>query len=223
MKLLLLQPNLRFARIVENSLLKNKDTVDVAQTTGVVLNFLATKDYHGIILDSVVGKNDISAILEKIKIIKETLPVILLVNEENKSIYIEEFGSNIDSYIDTSIDEDGFLSTIRFITRREKKIQSDNVVCGNVTLNRSCYKISTSYGSTSVSQKEFLLLEILFENQGKYIPTEKLKSKIWEASPKSESNVVWTYFSYIRKKLVSIQANIEIKSTRFLGYTLITK
>ena len=223
MKLLLLQPNLRFARIVENSLLKNKDTVDVAQTTGVVLNFLATKDYHGIILDSVVGKNDISAILEKIKIIKETLPVILLVNEENKSIYIEEFGSNIDSYIDTSIDEDGFLSTIRFITRREKKIQSDSVVCGNVTLNKSCYKISTSYGSTSVSQKEFLLLEILFENQGKYIPTEKLKSKIWEASPKSESNVVWTYFSYIRKKLVSIQANIEIKSTRFLGYTLITK
>ena len=33
-------------------------------------------------------------------------------------------------------------------------------------------------------------------------------------------NVVWVYISYIRKKLQTLQANVEIKATRGVGYTL---
>ncbi len=221
MKLLLLDPSIKSAKNLQMILQKNKDIIDITQVKRIFLNFLSTKEYHGVMLNSTVATKDLIEIVNTIRDTKKSIPVILLVKEETQSFYKAEFGMNIDSYLDLHLDEDDFLSNIRLITRKERKLETEFIVCGNVTLNKSCYKISTPHGSSSISQKEFLLLEILFENQGKYVPTENLKSKVWEASQKHESNLVWTYFSYIRKKFVSIKANLEIKSTRFLGYTLI--
>jgi len=36
----------------------------------------------------------------------------------------------------------------------------------------------------------------------------------------SEINVVWVNISYLRKKLKALDANIHIKATRNVGYTL---
>ena len=35
-----------------------------------------------------------------------------------------------------------------------------------------------------------------------------------------ESNVVWTYISYLRKKLVVLKADVEIRARRNAGYSL---
>ena len=223
MKILLLQPNLRFAKIIETSLHKNKDTVDITQSTNALLQFLEKKEYQGVIIDSATGIKELSDTIHKIRKTKENLPIMLLVTRENESTYRAEFGTHIDSYTDTSTTEEGFLSEIRLITRRERKTKTDIVTFGNVSLHKSAYRIATPYGSCNVSQKEFLLLEILFDSQGRNVPTDTIKEKIWSTYPKLESNVVWTYFTYIRRKLTSIQANVDIKSTRFLGYALIIK
>ncbi len=36
----------------------------------------------------------------------------------------------------------------------------------------------------------------------------------------SDISVVWVYISYIRKKLAKLEANVEIKVTRNVGYSL---
>ena len=36
----------------------------------------------------------------------------------------------------------------------------------------------------------------------------------------AEINVVWVYISYLRKKLVALDANIQIKAARNAGYSL---
>ena len=44
--------------------------------------------------------------------------------------------------------------------------------------------------------------------------------RIWGYETEAEINVVWVYISYIRKKLATLGANVEIKATRGVGYTL---
>jgi len=44
--------------------------------------------------------------------------------------------------------------------------------------------------------------------------------KIWGYDSDAEINVVWVYISYLRKKLGLIGADVEIKATRGVGYTL---
>lgn len=44
--------------------------------------------------------------------------------------------------------------------------------------------------------------------------------KIWGYDSDAEINVVWVYISYLRKKLNLIKADIEIKASRGVGYTI---
>ena len=52
------------------------------------------------------------------------------------------------------------------------------------------------------------------------ISAERLMEKIWGFDSDSEINVVWTYISYLRKKLKLLQSGVKIKAVRNIGYTL---
>ncbi len=64
------------------------------------------------------------------------------------------------------------------------------------------------------------MLELLISNPGNVIPTERFFEKIWGYDSEVEMNVVWVYVSYLRKKLKAINANVQIKATRSVGYSL---
>ena len=44
--------------------------------------------------------------------------------------------------------------------------------------------------------------------------------KIWGYDSDTELSVVWVYISYIRKKLSSLDAKVQIKAVRNRGYSL---
>ena len=46
--------------------------------------------------------------------------------------------------------------------------------------------------------------------------------KIWGYDTDSDISVVWVYISYLRKKLAKLDADVEIKVTRNVGYSLET-
>ena len=52
------------------------------------------------------------------------------------------------------------------------------------------------------------------------ISVERFMEKIWGYDSDSEVNVVWVYISYLRKKLLALDANIVIKASRNAGYSL---
>ena len=64
------------------------------------------------------------------------------------------------------------------------------------------------------------MMEILLSNPTHMISTERFLEKIWGYDAETEVNVVWVYISYLRKKLASLHADIQIKSTRNSGYSL---
>ena len=64
------------------------------------------------------------------------------------------------------------------------------------------------------------MLEMLLTSPGRLISTEQFMERIWGYDSDAEINVVWVYISYLRKKLTSIGANVEIKAVRGAGYAL---
>ena len=57
-------------------------------------------------------------------------------------------------------------------------------------------------------------------NPNRLIATEQFMERIWGYDAEAEINVVWVYISYLRKKLAALDAGVEIRATRGLGYTL---
>ena len=57
-------------------------------------------------------------------------------------------------------------------------------------------------------------------NPRQIIPTERFLERIWGYDSEVEISVVWVYISYLRKKLIALQADVEIRVSRNIGYAL---
>ena len=112
------------------------------------------------------------------------------------------------------------LARIRAITRRQSQTTDSILQLGNLRLDRSTYQLSTEKGTVRLAIKEYQMLEMLLSNPGQIISVEQFMDRIWGFDSEAELNVVWVYISYLRKKLVSLDAQVQIKSTRGLGYSI---
>ena len=91
---------------------------------------------------------------------------------------------------------------------------------GNVTLDRATFTLKAPGGEISLQNKEYQMLEMLMSYGAQVIPTERFMERVWGYESDSDINVVWVYVSNLRKKLKSIGADIKIKASRNVGYSL---
>ena len=71
-----------------------------------------------------------------------------------------------------------------------------------------------------LTSKEFQIMEELMRYPSKVISAEHFMEKVWGFDSDTEISVVWTYISYLRKKLKQIGSQIGIKAVRNIGYIL---
>ena len=71
-----------------------------------------------------------------------------------------------------------------------------------------------------IEDKEYQLIELFVLHPGFVFSTEHLMDRIWGFESDSDIDVVWTHIGFVRKKLRSIGANVEIKTIRGSGYSL---
>ena len=64
------------------------------------------------------------------------------------------------------------------------------------------------------------MMEMLMRNPRTLVSTETFMDRIWGYDSEAELNIVWVYISMLRKKLKAIDADIEIKAQRGVGYYL---
>jgi len=111
------------------------------------------------------------------------------------------------------------LARIRAITR-SKAEPDTKLTYGNVSLDRATFELSSPFGSFRLANKEFQMMEFFMSNPHQVFSTERFMEKIWGYDSDAEINVVWVYISYLRKKLTALHANIQIKASRNVGYSL---
>ena len=74
--------------------------------------------------------------------------------------------------------------------------------------------------SVRLARKEALLMELLMRNPGKKQSTEAIFERVWKDEADQGPEVVWVYISYLRQKLISIGADLEIDGERGGAFSL---
>lgn len=219
MKILYAEDEKSLSRAVVHILEKNNYTVDAVYDGQEALDYIEAETYDAIILDIMMPKADGITVLKKIRAAGIQTPVIMLTAKSEVDDKVEGLDGGANDYLTKPFATKELLARLRVITRSTTALDS-TLTFGNITLDRASYELSSPSGSFKLTNKEFQLMETFMSNPGTLVSTNRLMEKIWGFDSEAEINVVWVYISYLRKKLTSLNADIQIKAARNAGYTL---
>lgn len=220
MRLLLAEDEKALSKALTAILERNNYSVDAVYDGQAALEYLEADNYDGVILDIMMPKIDGITVLKEIRKKGNLIPVLLLTAKSEVDDKVEGLDAGANDYLAKPFHSKELLARIRAMTRVQTGQTSSILKMGNVTLNRAAFELSTSKGSFRLANKEFQMIELMMSNPGILISAERFMEKIWGYDSEAEINVVWVYISYLRKKLAALQADIQIKVTRSVGYSL---
>ena len=220
MRLLLAEDEKDLADALEAMLKHNNYSVDVVNNGQDALDYLMLDDYDGAILDVMMPQMDGVTVVKKLRENKKSTPVLLLTAKSEIEDKVYGLDSGADDYLTKPFVTRELLARVRSMTRRQATFTSNVLELGNVSLSKHTFELSTEKDKVRLSNKEYQMMEMLMRNPGNVIQTEQFLEKIWGYDSDSEINVVWVNISYLRKKLKALDANVQIKATRNVGYTL---
>lgn len=220
MRLLLAEDEIELARALTAIFKHNNYSVDAVYNGNDALDYLESGVYDGAVLDIMMPGMDGITVVKKIRAEGITTPVLLLTAKSEIDDRVEGLDSGADDYLTKPFAVKELLARIRAMTRRQSEATDSVLTYGNISLDRSTFELSSPDGCVRLANKDFQMMEMLMANPGQIIPSDRFIEKIWGYDSNAEMNVVWVYISNLRKKLVSLNADISIKASRNLGYLL---
>ena len=210
MRILLAEDEKALSRAVVKIFERNNYSIDAVYDGEEALDYLEAGNYDCAVLDIMMPKMDGITVLRKLRAGGSSLPVLMLTAKAEIDDKVLGLDSGANYYLTKPFDAKELLAAVRAITRKSAEVDT-KLTCGNIVLDRSSFELSSPSGSMRLANKEF---------QKNIISVDSFMDHIWGYDTDTESNVVWVYISYLRKKLAALDANVKIKATRNAGYSL---
>lgn len=220
MKLLYAEDEEAMSEAVTDILTFNKYIVDPVYDGADALDYARSGHYDGIILDIMMPKMDGVEVLSQLRREGCRTPVLLLTAKSDVEDKIRGLDAGADDYLPKPFETGELLARIRAMLRRREEFTPDILTCGNISLNMQSCELSGNGQSFVLPKLEYRLMEQLMLNKGTILSSEELFVRVWGYDSDSEIGTVWVYISYLRKRLLALGADIEIKAKRSTGYTL---
>ena len=220
MRLLLAEDERALSKALATILERSNYSVDTVYDGEAALEYLAADNYDGVILDIMMPKKDGITVLKELRSQGSKIPVLILTAKSEVDDKVLGLDSGANDYLTKPFHSRELLARIRAMTRAQSSQTSSVLQMGNITLDQRTYELSSPTGSFRLANREFQILELLMQNPGNLISAERLMEKIWGYDTDAEVHVVWVYISYLRKKLASLGATVQIRVARNAGYSL---
>lgn len=220
MKLLYAEDEQDMSEAVTDILRHSNYIVDAVYNGRDALDYALADSYDGIILDIMMPQMDGIKVIRELRKNGCRTPIILLTAKSQVENKIEGLDAGADDYLAKPFEFGELLARIRAMLRRREEFTPDILTCGELSLNIQSAQLSYGNNSFTLPRLEYRLIEQLMLNQGIYLSSDELLSKVWGYDSDAEVGTVWVYISYLRKRLSALGANAEIKVKRGTGYTL---
>ena len=176
--------------------------------------------YDVLILDIMMPGMDGLTVLRTLRGEGNTTPVLLLTAKGEIRDKVLGFESGSDDYLTKPFALDELRVRVDALTRRSQHYQGDQVAFQGLTLDKSSYTLSAGNKTCPLSHREYHLIELFMRNPHIYFSADTLLDRVWGMDAEVDYGTVWVHISGLRKKLESLDAGVEIRSKRGVGYAL---
>ena len=170
-----------------------------------------------VLLDIMLPKIDGYGVCEVIRQ-KSQVPIIMLTALSDEENQLKGFEQQIDDYIPKPFSPKILLCKIAAILRRggiENKHQS-LLIYKELSMDIEGFHLYHKGSEVVLTSKEFALLRLMLENQGKVFTRQMLLDRLWDDDAFVEDRIVDSHIKNIRKKLDADY----IETIRGVGYRI---
>ena len=170
-----------------------------------------------VLLDIMLPKIDGYGVCEVIRQ-KSQVPIIILTALSDEKNQLKGFKQQIDDYIPKPFSPKILLCKIAAILRR-RTAENQNpslLTYKELSMDVDGFHVYQGGNEVVLTSKEFALLRLMLENQGKVFTRQMLLDRLWADDLEVEERIIDSHIKNIRKKL-----NADyIKTIRGVGYRI---
>ena len=223
MRILIADDEQGIAKALKVILEKNKFAVDAVFNGTDALDYIMSTPYDAIVLDIMMPGLDGLTVLKRAREAGVKTPVMLLTAKSEISDRVAGLECGADDYLPKPFATAEFVARVRALTRRSESYTHSVITFGSTQLDSGRYELRCGDKSAALSNKEYQLMELFMRSPRRVFSTEHIMELIWGFDAEAETDVIWTYISFLRKKLRQIDSDAEIKTIRGAGYALDTR
>jgi two-component system OmpR family response regulator len=160
--------------------------------------------------------------LETVRKSDLTTPVLLLSARDSSEDIARGLRYGADDYVRKPFSVEELLLRVGAILRRTQGVDGDvlTYTCGPLMMDTDRHEVTLDGEQIELSATEFRLLEMLMSRLGRLVTREQLLRDIWGMDFETETTVVDTYISYLRRK-VHRDDFTPITTVRGVGFKMI--
>lgn len=160
-------------------------------------------------------------LVESIRDRGQSTPVIMLSARGDRADVTHGLQLGADDYVRKPFGLEELLLRVQAVLRRSNPTQEVHEVlrCGPIELDARVHRVKVSGELVEMSPTEFRLLEYLLAHQTRVVTRGELLRHVWSIDFDTDTSVVDTYISYLRRKL-HVDGFAGIKTIRGVGFQI---
>lgn len=220
MKILVVEDEKKLAKFIQQGLLEEHYTVDVAHDGPQGESLAVTGEHDLLILDILLPKKDGIAVLRDLRTRGMTLPVLLLTAKDSTEDKVEGLDSGADDYLTKPFALEELLARVRSLLRRGQSDKPTVLRIGDLQLDTVAHKAKRSEKVIELTGKEYALLEYFMRNANRVLTRTTISEHIWNYNFDTGTNVVDVYINHLRSKIDDGFEPKLLQTVRGVGYML---
>ena len=188
------------------------------------LNTALIRSFDAIVMDVNLPLMDGFQVLTEIRRKGLHPPVVLLTARTDLADRLKAFELGTDDYLPKPFFIEELIIRVQTVVARKAGNVEKTVQQSGVTLDRFTRMVKWGERSSSLTQREFVLLEYLMLSPGQILSRQQILKHVWNVDFDPGTNVVDVCIQRIRKKFAHTDANnpdvFPLETIRGVGYRL---
>ena len=220
MRVLVIEDEVRMARLLKRALDEEGHAVDVAGDGPDGLWLATENPYAAIVLDVMLPGFDGFELCRRLRAAGIWAPVLMLTARDEIGDRVRGLDAGADDYLVKPFSLLELAARLRALARRDDRRRPAVLAEGDLKLDPASKRAWRAGTELRLSPKELALLEFFLRHPGTLLTRSQIIEAVWDFAYDGTSNVVDQYVNYLRRKIDTPFGRCDIETVRGMGYRL---